>query len=93
MHDEILAYMLMIGGLGCVLAWGVCHVTAAIRAYRIGREADAVKLYLVKGGRMPEGAPVTLARDYLNIRFLGILGNLLLAAGIAVMLAAHLLID
>jgi hypothetical protein len=67
-------------------------VAAAVRRYRIGREADQIKLYLVKGGRMPDDAPVTLAKDYLGIRFLGILGNLLLVSGIGGMLLAYSLI-
>ncbi|HSF95297.1 MAG TPA: hypothetical protein VLA52_09750 [Thermohalobaculum sp.] len=92
MREALLAYLLLLGGLGCVLAWGVCQVTAAVRRYRIGREADEIKLYLVKGGQMPEGAPVTLARDYMSIRLLGILGNLLLVSGIAVMIVAYNLI-
>lgn len=92
MREELLAYLLLLGGLGCVLAWGVCHVAVAIRSYRVGREADEIKLYLVKGGRMPDGAPLTLARDYFSIRFLGILGNAMLAIGILGMVLAHSLI-
>ena len=93
MRHELLAFLLLLGGCGCILAWGICQVTAAVRRYRIGCEADAIKLYLIRGGKMPEGAPMTLARDYLSIRFLAIFGNLILAFGIGVMLLAHAFIS
>jgi len=82
MSDDFLALLLMLSGLGCIVAWGACHVVAAIRAYRIRREADAVKLHVVKGGRLPDRAPSTLARSYLQVRWLGIVGNILLFSGI-----------
>jgi hypothetical protein len=92
MREDLLALVLMVSGLGCIAAWGVCTVVGALRAYRLGREADAIKLHVVKGGRLPDGAPMVLARSYLQLRFLGILGNLLLFAGIVVMLLAHTVI-
>jgi hypothetical protein len=92
MSEHLMALFLMLSGLGCVVAWGVCQVVAALRAYRLGREADALKLHIVQGGRLPEGTQMALARYYLHLRFLGIFGNLLLFAGIAVMFMAHVVI-
>jgi len=89
MRDDLLALLLMMGGLGCIVAWGVCNVVAALRGYRIRRQADAIKMHLVKGGVMPDGAPLALARHYLHVRWLGILGNALLVAGILVMVLAQ----
>ena len=92
MRDDILALLLMLGGLGCIVAWGVCRAVAAIRAYRLRREADAVKLLVVKGGRLPDRAPSALARSYLQVRWLGIIGNILLFSGIAGMALAQFVI-
>ncbi len=92
MPDELLAFLLMIGGLGCIVAWGVCQAVAVIRAYRIRRDEDAIKLHVVHGGRIPEGAPMALAQHHFQIRWLGILGNIMLASGITVMALAHLLV-
>ena len=92
MRDDLLALLLMIAGLGCIAAWGICQVVAALRAYRLGRQADAIKLHVVKGGQVPDGAPMGLARSYLRVRWLGILGNILLFAGILVMILAHVMI-
>jgi hypothetical protein len=92
MRDDLLALLLMLGGLGCIVAWGTCQIVGAIRAYQLRREEDAIKLYVVKGGRLPEGAPMVLARSHLQLRWLGLLGNLLLLAGIVVMVLAHALI-
>jgi len=83
MSDDLLALLLMLSGLGCIVAWGACQAVAAIRAYRLRRDADAVKLHVVKGGRLPDRAPSALARSYLQVRRLGIIGNILLFAGIA----------
>ena len=82
MGNGVMALMLMIGGLGCIAAWCVCQTVAAIRAYRLRREADALKLHIVNGGRLPDGVPMTLARSYLRVRWLGIIGNILLLSGI-----------
>ena len=82
----------MMGGMGCISAWVICNVLAALRGHRIQREADAIKMHLVKGGRMPEEAPSTLAREHFNLRWLGIAGNFLLVAGIVVLVFAHLTI-
>jgi hypothetical protein len=65
---------------------------AVIRAYRIRRDEDAIKLHVVHGGRIPEGAPMALAQHHFQIRWLGILGNIMLASGITVMALAHLLV-
>lgn len=92
MRNELLAFLFMVGGLGCIVAWGVCQAVAALRAYRIRREEDAIKLHVVRGGRVPEGAPMALARHHFQIRWLGILGNVMLISGIAVMALAHLLV-
>jgi len=92
MRDDLLALLLLSSGLGCIVAWGVCNVLAALRGHHIRREADAIKMHLVKGGEMPEGAPMALARHYLHVRWLGILGNVLLIAGIAVMVLAQTVI-
>lgn len=92
MGEQLLALLLMLGGLVCIVAWGVCQVVWALRAYRLGREADAIKLHIVRGGRLPEGMQMALARNYLHLRFLAIFGNLLLLAGIVVMVMAHIVI-
>jgi len=92
MRDDLLALLLMLAGLGCIVAWGACQAVAAIRATRLRREADAVKLHVVKGGRLPDRAPSILARSYLRVRWLGIVGNVLLVSGIAGMALAHFVI-
>ena len=92
MRDEHLALLLMLAGLGCIVAWGACQAVAAIRGYRLRREADAVKLHVVKGGRLPDRAPSILARSYLQVRWLGILGNILLVSGIVGMALAQVFI-
>ncbi|MFQ5564863.1 MAG: hypothetical protein ACE5EU_00650 [Paracoccaceae bacterium] len=92
MRDDLLALMLMLAGLGCIVAWGACEAVAAIRAYRLRRESDAVMLHVVKGGRLPDRAQSALARSYLRVRWLGIVGNILLFSGIVGMALAHLVI-
>jgi hypothetical protein len=82
MGDSALALALMLGGLGCIVAWCICQTVVAIRAYRLRREADALKMHIVNGGRLPDSAPSTLARSYLQVRWLGIVGNILLISGI-----------
>jgi hypothetical protein len=89
MRDDLLALLLLMSGLGCIVAWGVCNVLAALRRNRIRRQADAIKMHLVKGGDMPDGAPLSLARYYLHLRWLGVLGNVLLISGIVVIVLAH----
>lgn len=89
MRDDLLALLLMMSGVGCIAAWAVCSVLAALRSNHIRRQADALKMHLVRGGNMPEGAPLSLARYYLHLRWLAVLGNVLLTAGIAVILLAH----
>lgn len=89
MPDDLMALLLMMGGMGCIVAWAICNVLAALRSNHIRRQADALKMHLVKGGNMPEGAPLSLAQYYLHLRWLGILGNVLLTAGILVMVLAH----
>ena len=92
MRDDQLALLLMLGGIGCIAAWGACQAVGAIRAYRLRREADAVKLHVVRGGRLPDRAPSILARSYLQVRWLGIVGNILLVSGIAGMVLAQFVI-
>jgi predicted small integral membrane protein len=92
MRDDLLALLLMLVGLGCIVAWGVCQAVLAIRASRLRREADAIKLHVVKGGRLPDGAPSILARSYLHVRWLGIVGNILLFSGIVGMALAQVII-
>ena len=92
MRSDLLALFLLVCGLGFILAWAVCLSVAAIRANRLRRASDAIKMHLVKGGRMPEEAPSTLAREHFNLRWLGIAGNFLLVAGIVVLVFAHLTI-
>lgn len=90
MRSDILALFLLVCGLGLIFAWAACQSFAAIRAYRLRRASDAIKMHLIKGGRMPEGAPTTLAREHFNLRWIGIAGNILLIAGIVVLVFAHL---
>lgn len=85
MSDDLLALYSLILGIGCILAWGFCRTVAAIQANRLRRSADAIKLHVVKGGRLPDGAPSTLARDYFQIRWLGIIGNVLLFCGVSIL--------
>jgi hypothetical protein len=92
MGDGLFALTLMIGGLGCIAAWCVCHAVAAIRAYRLRREADVIKLHVVKGGELPDTAPMVLARSYLQVRRLGIIGNVLLFSGIVAVATAQLFV-
>jgi len=89
MRDGLFALLLMLGGLSCIIAWGICQTVAAIGAYRLRRNADAVKLHIIKGGRLPDGVPSTLARSYLHVRWLGIAGNILLLSGIVGMALAQ----
>ena len=83
MRDDIFALLLMLGGLGCIVAWGVCQAVAAIGAYRLQRATDAMKLHIIKGGHLPDGVSLALARSYLHVQWLGIIGNILLHAGSA----------
>ena len=92
MRDDVLALILMLGGLGCVVAWIVCHSVVAIWTYRLRRASDVIKLHVVKGGRLPDSDRSILARDYLHLRWLGIAGNILLFTGILVMLLALVVI-
>lgn len=90
MRSDLLALFLLVCGLGLILAWAVCQSFAAIRAYRLRRASDAIKMHLVKGGQIPKGVPSTLAREHFNLHWLGIAGNVLLVAGIVVLVVAHL---
>ncbi len=44
------------------------------------------------GGRLPDRAPSILARSYLQVRWLGIVGNILLVSGIVGMALAQFVI-
>jgi hypothetical protein len=92
MGDGVLALTLMLGGLACIAAWCVCQTAAAIRAYRLRREADVIKLHVINGGRLPDGAPLVLARSYLRVRRLGIVGNILLVSGILAVATAQFVV-
>ncbi len=92
MREDVLALLLMLAGIGCIVAWGACQAVAVTWAYRLRREADAVMLHVVKGGRLPDRAPSTMARSYLQVRWLGILGNILLVSGIVGMALAQFMI-
>lgn len=83
MQDPLLALMLMLGGLGCIVGWGVCRVVTETRALRLRREANAIKHHVARGGRLPAGAPRALAEGYLRIHWLDILASGLLGAGVA----------
>lgn len=93
MRDDLLALLLMVAGLGCVIAWGICQVISAVRAYQLRRQADAVKMHVVTGGQLPDETSSLLARRYLRLRWLGILGNVLLFSGIVGMALAQLVIS
>lgn len=82
MQDPLLALVLMIGGLGCIVGWGICRVITEARALRLRREADAIKHHIVRGGRLPAGLPSALAEGYLQIRWLDFVADGLLVAGI-----------
>lgn len=92
MDDGVLALTLMLGGLACIVAWCVCQAVAAIRAHRLRRQADMIKLHVINGGRLPEGAPLILARSYLKVRWLGIVGNVLLLSGILAVAMAQIFV-
>jgi hypothetical protein len=92
MGDGVLALTLMLGGLGCIVAWGACQAVAAIRANRLRREADVIKLHVTNGGRLLDGAQLILARSYLQVRRLGIVGNILLVSGIIAVATAQVVI-
>lgn len=92
MGDGVLALTLMLGGLVCIAAWGICQAAAALRAYRLRREADVIKLHVINGGQLPDGAPMILARSYLHVRWLGIVGNILLVSGILAVVMAQLVV-
>lgn len=92
MHDPLLAFLLMLGGLGCIVAWGICRVETEKRALRLRREADALMRHIVRGGYLPAGVSSALAEGYLQLRWLDILANGLLAAGIVGLALAHLFI-
>jgi hypothetical protein len=93
MRDDLLALLLMVAGFGCVVAWGICQAVSAVRAYQLRRQADAVKMHVIKGGQLPDGASLMLARRYLRLRWLGILGNVLLFSGIVGMALAQFVIS
>ncbi|HUS54028.1 MAG TPA: hypothetical protein VMY41_08495 [Thermohalobaculum sp.] len=92
MGDGLLALILMLGGLGCIVAWCICQAVGAIQAHRLQREADAIKLHVIKGGKLPEGAPVFLAWSYFQVRWLGIVGNILLLSGIVSVVMAQFIV-
>ena len=83
MQDPLLALLLMLGGLGCIVGWGICRVVTETRALRLRREANAIKHRIVRGGNLPAGFSRALAEGYLQIRWLDILASGLLGAGVA----------
>ncbi len=82
MNDPLLAFLLMVGGLTCIAAWGACRVLTENRALRLRREADAIKNHVARGGGVPMGFPRALAEGYLQLRWFDILCYVLLGAGI-----------
>ena len=82
MQDPVAALLLMTGGLGCIAGWGVCRYLTETRTYRLNREADAIKAYVVRGGRVPDGRSNELARNYFYLRGLDLLANVLLFIGV-----------
>ena len=83
MDDPLLALALMLGGLGCIVGWGICRVFAEKRALRLRREANAVKHHIVRGGQVPASFPRALAEGYLQVHWIDILASGLLGAGVA----------
>ena len=67
MRGELFALFLLVSGLGCIVAWAVCQWAVAVRAYRLRRASDAIKMHLIKGGRIPDGATSSLARDHFDL--------------------------
>ena len=90
MGDSLLPMVFMLGGFGLIAAWLVCHGVAALRAWRIRRATRAIAAAVDGGGHAPPSAPLALARSYVRVRQLGILGNVLLAAGLAGLLLSHI---
>ncbi len=92
MNDPLLAFLLMIGGLSCIAAWGACRVFAESRALRLRREADAIKHHVARGGSLPAGFPRALAEGYLQLRWFDVLCSALLGAGIFAIAIASIVI-
>lgn len=92
MGETLVATGLMLVGLACIGAWAVCRWVAAVRLERLRREADVIKLHVVQGGRLPDKTASILARDYMELQWLDMVGNMLLLPGIAGLLISHLLI-
>jgi len=91
MGDSLLPMIFMLGGFGLIAAWLVCHGIAALRAWHIRRETRAIAAEVDGGGHASPTAPLVLARSYVRVRLLGILGNFLLAAGLTGLLLSHVL--
>jgi len=92
MHDPVLALILLLAGLGCIVGWGACRLEAERRALRLRREADAIKHQVARGGYLPMGFPRALSEGYLQLRWMDVVSNGLLAAGIFGLALSHLLI-
>lgn len=82
MDDSLLALLLMLGGLGCIVGWGICRVMTENRALRLRREANAIKHHVARGGHLPYGFPRALAEGYLQLRWFDLLAYFLLGSGI-----------
>jgi hypothetical protein len=91
MGESLLPPALMCAGFACLAAWLICHGLAALRTWRIRRETRAIEAQIDGGGQAPASAPLALARSYLRVRLLGILGNFLLAAGLGGVLLSRIL--
>ncbi len=93
MDDPLFAFLLMLGGLGCIAAWGICRVVTENRALRLRREANAIKHHVARGGHLPFGFPRALAEGYLQLRWFDILASVLLGSGVVgVALAVFLIL-
>lgn len=82
MDDPLLAFVLMLGGLGCIAGWGICRVMTENRALRLRREANAIKHHVARGGHLPHGIPRALAEGYLQLRLFDLLAYVLLGSGV-----------
>ena len=82
MNDPLLALALMVGGLGCIAAWGICRVFAEKRALRLRRESNAIKHHVVRGGSVPPGVSGALAEAYFQVHWIDVLASGFLGAGV-----------
>ena len=89
MQETVTALLMLLAGMLCLAAWGLFRVEAARRDYQLRRHADAAKLHVIHGGAVPEGFRSALARGFFRVQWLGILANLCLVAGVAIIAIAQ----